>query len=153
MARLVQFEVELSDPIEKVAVNGAEVEGRTVLLTAPSAKHRKFATPLKQMFKRAIMEQQQSFSAEQIAAAKDEQKTESEEDQKIDGESFIMILESTSADMCEAYDRFCSLLCGDDKVEGCGSIEGTKLTQYLFDKLSMKDMEKLLGEYFANFLM
>lgn len=142
--RIREFEVKLNESIS-VHVKGSEIEADTVLLVAPSAKNRREAFNMKQMFTRAITSIQQTASQEQISSAK----AKSAEDNKgPSGEEILMMILASDQNFDLFNDEFCKLLCN-----GCATIHGEPMNKHLYDKLDLDDAEKLLSEYLEHFLM
>ena len=123
--------------------HGQIVRSNKVLLKAPSAKNRKSAFTMKQMFMRAVMSQQEM-------AAKNSQvlQEENKKDAKVQASDIISLVMASNECFDHFNEQFKDMLCA-----GCGSIEGEKFTKPMYDELSLDDAEKLLGEYIQAFLM
>jgi hypothetical protein len=144
--RIKEFEVTLEDAIE-VHVKGQPVEGTTVLLIAPSAKNRKEAFNMKQIFTRAITSMQKNASQEELSSAK-ARKAEATDDKGPSGEEILMMILASDQDFDMFNEQFRKLLC-----HGCATICGEPLNDHLYGKLSLDDAEKILAEYLEHFLM
>lgn len=122
------------------AFEGEEVEGSFVKLTPPSAKQLSHCAFLKQSFIRACAEQQRNNPGQKEPAS----------DEKVSGQDIIyMLYGSSSTDMAKV------LISGIELFKtGVAMIDGeTKMTKPLLDKMSNDDLEGMLGEYLANFIL
>lgn len=144
--RVKEIDFELEDPILHHK-KGESSEITSILIKSPTAKQRKDAFALKQMFTRAMMKQQDNLSAEQIKAATERQKTE-QKDVEIEPKEIVMMMLASSENFETFNETFKSLL-----VSGAAEIDGEKFTQFHYDQLSLDDAERLLGEYLKVFLV
>jgi len=128
----------LSTPIE-YAYRGEQVEGTFVTMKAPTSRNMSECAALKQAFFRALP---QDDTVE--ADAREEGEAE------ITGEG-IMTLITMSKDVELAT----VLVTGRELLtSGVALVEGEeKLTKPLLDKISQDDLEGMVGEYMANFIL
>ena len=134
------FEFTLKDPID-YQHKGENDTGNYLTLTAPSAKNRKHVCKLDQGFMRSAMA---------ITDDAAEKPKEEDADRTLKPEEVLALLQMSSVIEFDEYvDRFVKLLCdGVCKVEGKAD-----LTKELLEKISYKDLVKLLGEYLVNFIL
>ena len=122
------------------AHKGEEVVAKFITLTAANYEQMPHFTPIKQAFMAAIKDISVDAGAE---VTKD-----TEADSEITGAQVMQLLYSWSGELTKVLLSFEQLLkCGAGKVDG-----ETNLTIPLIRKLSMDDMEGLLGDYIANFI-
>lgn len=145
MSNIREFEVVISDPI-KIHHKGIEVEVDTILLKAPSAKNRKEAFNMKQLFSRAIMSQQKNNS--ELIQAQQEQTPNNDAQDELKGKDIMMMLMSSDIDFNLFNDQFQKLL-----ANGCGKANGEDINTTIYEKLSLEDAELILMEYLEHFLV
>lgn len=142
------LEYKLSQPVE-YADQGEQVEGEVLVCTAPKGKHRKDVTKLKQMFFRSMPGIEEISDSQKEAAEARKSETEGD-DFDINGEEVLfVIMQSTRVE----YDEFIELgrkliangLCKVDGVKEANSV--------ILDRLPVEELEKLIGEYVAFFIM
>lgn len=160
MGNLKQIEVELKNEISTES-GGTTAERGVVVLTAPSAKNRVEVGKLKRWFSAAIEEANRSalefrlkcgIKDEDIEKAADSAKNDDKkkDDEGNNWESIINTFLGGGDDdeiMTKIYNCFEKIM-----ASGCGTIEGKTINSHIFMKLSMDDLEKLLGEYVLTFL-
>lgn len=139
MENIKEFDYPLTTGID-YAKGGEQVEGVFIKLIPPSSKQLTHCAMLKQSFIRAITEQAKD------AAESDK----SESDVEISGQDIIYLLYgSASVDMGKILLSAIELF-----KSGVALIDGeVKLTKPLLDEMSNDDLEGMLGEYLANFIL
>lgn len=127
--------------------DGVEVEGSFIKLTAPSSKQLTNCTELKQAFMRAIGDMDKKYTKEEIEDAK---KSLGDSKQDMDGSGIMSTLYmSKNVDMVKVLISAIELF-----RTGVAEIEGKKeLTKPLIDLMSQEDLERMTGEYMANFIL
>ena len=140
MKKVKEIDFPLSTKIP-YAKEGEEVQGSFIKLTPPSSKQLTQCAFLKQSFIRAVTEQ---------AKANPDAANESDDGKKITGQDIIYLLYgSESVDMGKLLLSAIELF-----KSGVAQIEGeVKLTKPLLDEMSNDDLEGMLGEYMANFIL
>lgn len=139
MDDMEEFDFPLTKPVPYAAAGSEEI-GTFIKLSAPSSKQLTHCAHLKQAFVRAVTEQVKNNPDAQEGGS----------DKKIKGEDIIYLLYgSESADMgkilLSAIELFAS---------GVAQIEGeVKLTKPIIGAMSNDDLEGMLGEYMANFIL
>jgi len=125
----------------KYAKEGEEVKGTFIKLIPPSSKQLVQCALLKQSFIRAVTEQ-----AKNNPDAGDS----NESDSKISGQDIIYLLYGS-----ESVDMGKILLSARELFNsGVAMVEGVvNLTKPLLDEMSNDDLEGMLGEYLANFIL
>lgn len=132
--------VQLSTPI-KYSVSGGFEDANELILKAPSNKHRRQANELKQGFFQALKgSADSSGNVETTADASDHETT---------GDEIVTALMMSDIDYGKYVETFRELLLNDV----CYVTDAVKLTNPLFDALSLDDTDTLLGEYLTNFLL
>lgn len=132
--------VQLTTPL-KYSADGGFKDANELILKAPSNKHRRQANELKQGFFQALKGSADTSGAvETTADASDHETT---------GDEIIAALMMSDIDYCKYVETFRELLLNDV----CYVTDDVKLTNPLFDKLSLDDTDTLLGEYLTNFLL
>jgi len=131
--------IELDAPLE-YAQKGEMLTGTFITLLAPTSKNMNECATLKQAFFRALPK---SGSATMEVE-------DSDQDSDVTGDA-VMTMISMSQDVELAS----VLVTGRELLtSGVALIEGEeKLTKPLADKLSQDDLEKLVGEYIATFII
>lgn len=139
-----EFEFKLTTPINHHK-GGDSIACDTIILRAPSFNHRRNTIKLKQLFMRAVNTIQKNV-ASQDASKQKQQKTE------LDGTAVAGLLLMSDIDLMECIEQFKEIILKDNRP--CAFIENEKLmTKMHFDQLSDDDLELMLGEYIANFLI
>lgn len=137
---LDEFEFELSTKIKFQSPAGEE-ESNILLLKSPLAKHERTLTKLQQKFVKAIIDAGRKNASNQ-SSKKTEQKTPS-------ATEVIIVLQQSDLDYYDFKEDFYSMI-----LNGlCFIGDGIKVTKDLLSNVSFDDKDKLLGEYFANFMM
>jgi hypothetical protein len=131
-------------------------EALNIVLYAPHVRSLKAVMPLKQDFTRAIMSTTTNVDKEKMAELMDQvreeraSKGESSKGVELDAQSIIaMLAGSLTLDMTEFYERFQKALKDPEiaKIDGEVTINDSFL-----HKLRLDTLEKLAGEYLANFI-
>ena len=139
------FDFTLSEPI-KYQKDGANTEASMLELTSPAVNNRKKVARMKQGFMRVIGELPESAKLEAKESA---DKKEDDEKEKTNPREILSLLQMGSIDYADYVDIFVSLL-----TSGICKVEGeTPITAHMLDKVSFEDIEKLMGEYFVNFIL
>ncbi len=119
------------------AYEGETINGKFITLYAPTKKQMEQCVFLKQAFFRA---------AKSIESDGKEEKDESTE---IKGQDIISLLYSSDADMHKVLLSGIALL-----KSGAAKMEGVKdLTMPMIDQMAQEDLENIVGEYIANFIV
>lgn len=132
------MDFELSSPIEYHDA-GEKAEGRILTFSAPTAKQNKYRVQLQQSFFKAVSSlnsggeqaQQEGGSAEPT------------------GSEVLMLMLSSDVDMCAVHETFKKMVCS----RVCMVEDSTPLTEHLYDQISADDIDSILGEYLANFIL
>jgi hypothetical protein len=146
-----EIEFCLTSPI-KYAGDGGQIDGFKLILKAPSGKNISHRALLKQQLMIAFqwMESQKpKASTAEASPAKPDAKL-TEDDIKDVGDALALaIYAAPGVDINRVLGEFSQLL-----IEGTCSVEGEKdLTRSLFEKISLDDIDAMLGQYLANFIM
>jgi len=145
-----EIEFCLTTPI-KYAGDGAQVDGFKLILKAPSGKNIAHRAILKQQLMIAFqwMESQKPKSAQPDSAAKPDAKLTDDDIKDVGDALALAIYAAPGVDINRVLGEFAQLL-----IEGACSVEGEKdLTRSLFEKISLDDVDAMLGQYLANFIM
>jgi len=130
--------------------SGTQADGFKLILKAPSGKN---------IAKRAILKQQLMIAFQWMQAqrqqttqdAKPQSDTKmTDDDIKALGEGLsLAIYVAPGVDIERILGEFAELL-----IQGACSVEGEKdLTRSLFEKIPLDDVDAMLGQYLANFIM
>lgn len=133
------FTFELSEPIEYSA-QGELRDGKSITFYAPKPSQRKRVMKLKQAFF-------QSLPKATGTEAPREKQTNTE-DPEIDGDAVLLIIAQSDTDYAEFIETGRFVLCDNGKIE-----DAVSLTSVTLDKVSMDDMEQMVGQYVANFIV
>lgn len=133
--------VSLTTPIQYSADGGFK-DANELILKAPSNKHRRQANELKQGFFQAL-----KGSAD--TSGKVETTVDDAGDHETTGDEIITAIMMSKVDYGKYVETFRELLLNDV----CYITDAVKLTNPLFEKLSLEDTDTLLGEYLTNFLL
>ncbi len=132
-----EFDFNLSRAIDYTN-KGEQKKGEILTLKAPNSKQQAPRVKLQQGFFRAIADQKGGSENEQNDA-----------DVKIEGAEILALMLSSDVDMVEYHETFRKLM-----ISGVCLVEGEEpLTGTLFDMLSLDDIDSLLGDYLANFIL
>ena len=123
------------------AKDGEQVKGSFIKLTPPSSKQLTQCAFLKQSFIRAVTEQARNNPVAE---------KEADDGVRIKGQDIIYLLYgSESVDMAKILLSAIELF-----KSGVATVEGeVKLTKPLLEEMSNDDLEGMLGEYLANFIL
>jgi hypothetical protein len=135
-----EFKFILNSPITHHKA-GDTAECTSLRLVAPSYKNRQYTAQLTQTFMRAMKGMEGSG-----------QKNKKEQDTKDDPftrENIIAMLLMSDIDICTAYDNLKNVLLH----EGCFLENDKQMTKTHFEQLVDEDLQLLLGDYIANFLI
>lgn len=136
--------VELDSPVMYQAGKG-EVEGSHVELAEPTGKQSHLCCELESMIQASILKAQALIPASATESAKDA--APQDEDEGIDGESLLAMINAGGADMGKM------VLIFKDLFRHVGTIGGeADLKPAIIDRMSHKDVRKMVGEYAANFI-
>ena len=137
-----EFEYKLIEGFDFQNTKAQKLEtAQTLTMIAPSMNNRSYRTILQQSLMRAISDLQSRQNLNQ-----------SEEKQSQDaltGAMIFSILSTSSINLEDCYNAFEKLLIGGL----CKINSSVNLTADLFKKISLDDIECMLGEYIANFLI
>lgn len=117
---------------------GEQVESKTVVLKAPSAKQLQYTSVLKQAFFQAL------------SSLKDESGNVVVEgdESEMNGEAIISMLYMSNVDFNKIQ------VASRELFKLVGSLDGQKdLNDLLINKLGADDFEKMIGEYLVNFTL
>ncbi len=137
------FEFELSEPL-KYHHSGNEETGNLLVLKAPSLKQNGRRIKLQQTFFQAV----QSMRSKNPHLA--EQEDEDQQDKEITGPEVLAMLLASDADMVSFHEEFEKLMCSGTI---CMIEDQEKMTKVIWEKLHYDDVDALLGEYMANFIV
>lgn len=112
-----------------------------IILKAPSSRNRHYTTKLRQTFTQAIKDMTSTEQSSKV------EKTQTKAN--IDGVSVIAFLMMSKIDLNNCYDDFKQIL-----LNGCAFVDkDSPFNEMLYDQLIDDDLELMLGEYIANFLI
>jgi len=126
----------LSNPIT-YAHEGQSGEGQLLVLRAPNSKQQRERITLQQGFFRALNSVSSSEGGK------------SEGSQDIKGVEVLALLLSSDVDMVEMHEAFRKLICS----QACKIEDKAEMTSTLFDEIDLDDIDLLMGEYLANFIL
>lgn len=136
------FDFTLSEPIDYQA-KGENTKASMLELSAPAVNNRKKVAKMKQGFMRVVNELPDSVKKEAGELQ------EKDKDEKATPGEILSLLQMGSIDYADYIDIFVSLL-----TSGTCRVEGeVAITSHMVDKISFEDIEKLMGEYFVNFIL
>lgn len=141
MAKVVkEFEYKLIEPV-KYHKQGQEALGYKMTLKAPSPANRKHILKLKQHF----------IEAMQIISDKPRKATDNiASERELKGSDITNMLLIAGVDVNEAIDIFKELICSSNLAHVDDS---QALTPFIFDNISIEDLENILGEYLKVFIV
>lgn len=128
-------------------VSGIENYYRELVIKAPTSKHQKYYVVLKSAFLKALN------SNEQIAKSDNKESKENDteaKDDSITAEQIVMLLMMADIDTEKLFEAFKGILFTAKTALFDNTLE---MNQLLYDKLSMGDVEKALGEYINVFIL
>lgn len=135
--------VSLENPI-CLTVSGNENYYRELVIKAPTSKHQKHYSVLKSALLKALNNNEKTN--------RDESK-QSDDDNKSDaitGEQIVLLLMMADVDTNKLFDAFKGILFTQKTAMFDNVIE---MNQLLYDKLSIADLERALGEYINVFIL
>lgn len=150
----------LSRPIQYVHPQDGQKSASFILMNEPTYKSYKIAETLKERFVIASSEQTEKSLAlkEQIKAHKEEKKqqqsdqgSEENEDEKMKPHEVMAVIESSNkVNAVEVANLFAKLL----KSDNLFLLDGQQpMTDMLINEISFSDFNRMLGEYYLNFLV
>ena len=149
----------LSKPIT-YSHNGETVEAQSLVLSAPTAKSRNEAAFLKQFMNRSIREMQASLTdaqrEEAIAKAESKKSEIGESATEMTGDEIMQMVSMYSPDDINvAHENFKAMITSKPaKDSQLCMVDGAEaMTVPLYEQLLFGDIERLLGEYLARFLV
>lgn len=128
-----------------VSRSGSEPEiYKNLLIKSPTSKHQKHYMTLKSAFIKAITNQSNNISS-------DSEKVEDDTSDEINAEQIVALLLINDADISNVLDAFKSILFTDNKT--CFIEQDQPIQTFHYDKLSISDLERCLGEYIRVFIV
>lgn len=140
---MAELNFTLEMPLEKIAMGGVETTVTELVLHAPPAKHKKYPIKMRKIFSAAMMS---------LADNRKEQEVKPQEESDLDGESVIQMLYMANADIEKMHDLFKELICLKG-MNVCLMNDSEPLTEFCYDKIDANDIDRLLGDYLANFMV
>ncbi len=135
------MEFNLSNPIKGAHVGGDVRDVSLLVLSAPPAYCKEHPIKMRQMFSSCMMS---------LAKDRPEQENKTEQEAELDGDAVIQMLYMAEADMVKFHEIFEKLLC----IKGvCKMDNEADLTKEFYKKIGIDDLDKLLGDYLANFMV
>lgn len=160
-----EIDVKLKMPIT-VGIDGVGTEIGTIKILGPSSRHSRQAAALKAMFSvpwRAMIEKIQKENPTEVDKAREEKKEKKEEGKKKDEsprdfltpQEVLDAISQYTDDNVKSRDALFVAVeyLKDMLITGCAEVSGKDMTKTMFDKLSYADVENILGEYVATFLL
>ncbi len=132
--------IQLTTPLQ-YSVNGQFEDSHELILKAPSANRRRQCNELRQGFMKGMMGMSNNSS--------DVKKADEDKKEELKPGDIVTVLMMSDVDFGKYVETFREVLTSG----ACEVVEGVKLTNPLFDKLSLQDQDTLLGEYLSNFLL
>jgi len=133
------FEFTLSEPIE-YSTKGEVREGTSITFYAPKANQRKKVMKLKQTFFQSLPKGD---------GTPQQEKQTPNEVPEIDGDAVLFIVAQSTADYAEFIEIGRSVICDRNaKID-----DNEYLTVVTLDKVDIDEMEKMVGQYVANFIV
>ena len=149
---LDEFEFELSNKIKYQSPRGEE-ESNILLLKPPLPKHERTVTKLQQKFARVVAEsarKNREYESRNQSTKEKDQNVPASEDKKSPAPSeVIIVLQQSDIDFYDFKEDFYGMISNGLCFIG----DNVKATKDLLNKMSFDDKDKLLGEYFVNFMM
>lgn len=137
-----EFEYKFIDEF-KYQSGGDVIFAKKLILKAPSNKNRFQVAALQQVFMEAVALIKKQNPDSEDAESK-------ENSSEFDGEQILAMLMLSGINLSIMYESFVELL----RAKDICMIDGTEqMTNYLLETMSILDMQNLMGEYFANFLL
>jgi len=138
--------VSLENPI-CLTVSGNENYYRELVIKAPTSKHQKHYSVLKSALLKALN------NNEKNEKTNNDESKQSDDDNKSDaitGEQIVLLLMMADVDTDKLFDAFKGILFTQKTAMFDNVIE---MNQLLYDKLSIADLERALGEYINVFIL
>lgn len=135
-----ELKVTLSEPL-KVARRGEQELMFDITLNAPTAKARTYIIRLKQLFLKAMTSMPKGQEETKADAA--------EAESTITGQQVIALMYLSDANVTQFHELMRELII----MPGVAAVDDVKMTGHLYDQMDLDDTEKLIGEYFASFLV
>lgn len=147
---ITEFEYQLQLPI-KFAKDGGENEGTFIMLSAPTSRNSKEVGAIRQAFMRALREQLNNDEVIEAAREQREAQEDTEESQESPSGHQVcnMIAMATKVDYSDFLEVGKKLLASGNVAMVNGAVS---MKVSLVDRLSLFDLEEMLGEYITNFI-
>lgn len=140
---MTELNFTLSQPIKDAHVGGDVREVTELVLNSPPAYCKNLPIQMRQIFSSCMMK---------LANGRKEERSVSQQEADLDGESVIQMLYMADANMEKMHDIFKKLLILQ-KAGVCKMDGEAELTKVSYDGINASDMDRLLGEYLANFMV
>lgn len=139
------FDYTLKQPLVLNSGGTKEATIKTLTFTAPSYRQRSKALSIKQSFIKASLAAAKGVSTETDKKSK---KVQEQDTAELDGSMYFMMLNQGDADIAEYVEEFGELL-----TSGCCTFNGSvTLGRVHFERISLEDVEAIIGEYLKRFL-
>lgn len=140
-----EFDFTLQEEITYADEQSNAVKTKRLFIKAPSSKQKKYAFKLQQKFMQAL----KGNIADMQKSGNVETKETKDDSEKLNGEAIITALLMSNIDINDLIENLKELL-----TSGSCLVDGKiNLIEPWFDQLGFNDIEKLLGEYIASFLL
>lgn len=135
-----ELEFHLEEPLE-YAHDGDPATTEEITLKAPKTRQRKTVGKLKQYFFRALPKDQTDD---------DEKKQDQPQDEvEIKGDEIIFLIAQSDVDYTDFIEQGRKLM-----LSGTAEVApGVPLTDVLIDRMSIDDVDRMIGEYVATFIV
>lgn len=149
MAMKKQIEFELSDEDKfEYGKKGNLATATFITLSVPTSANMNECALLKQAFFHAIRDQAKLTGSDRGSEAEDDE-DEDDDDSTLDGETIMKIIIVSDVELITVLIAAKILF-----TSGIAMVDGeTKLTVPLIEKLPMDTLERMTGEYMANFIL
>jgi len=132
---------------------GDTVEAKLLTLKAPSAKNMKRVVQLQAGFSASLKSLQSQISEKEKEDAIKQAASKTDDEKKFKGSEVMDLIKIAGAiELEHYYDTFKRLLCSENPVV-CTVDDKLGMIENIYDQILFTDLENLLGEYLANFLV
>lgn len=143
-----EFVFELKDELEYQS--GGDQKTKELVMKAPTGRHERFVCKLQQQLTKAMFNTRKLVSIEGEAKVETPEVSEEEEEQA-KKDFVLMALQAGCDDLYDFKQTLYKMLC-DGLCYINGPVERVKLTMALLSDIPLRDKDRLVGDYVANFI-
>lgn len=143
------IEYTLDTPIE-VDIKGDKTLAENIVINSPSGKNKRICMVLESIYYQALKNNISIHN--DVKGQSSASVNEDKEEDPYEIISHILKMGANKEIVGDLLNTFCEIMCSGNTNDPTATIDGVKFTVPLFDQLSHKDTQYLIGRYIADFL-